>query len=276
MTHPTDRDLPIGVFDSGIGGLTVLGALRHSLPGEGFLYLGDTARVPYGNRSADTVIRYARMACGLLQCRGIKALVVACNTVSAVALDLLRVEYDIPLLGVIDPPARAACDQAPGGRIGVLGTRRTITSGAYERAILRVDSRCEVVSAVAPLFVPLAEEGWLTGEVPEAVAREYLAPLTSRGIDALLLGCTHYPLLVPTLQKVLHELTGKQVPIVDSAASVAREASSFLTQRGLARDAGEEAPTLFHVTDNPAAFADVGGRFLGEELLEQDVELVDL
>ncbi len=269
-------DLPIGVFDSGIGGLTVLKELRRSLPQESFLYLGDTARVPYGNRSPQTVIRYARMACGLLHSRGVKALVVACNTVSSVALDLIRVEFDVPVLGVIDPPARAAALQAPGGRVGVLGTRRTIASGAYERAITQADSRCEVVSCVAPLFVPLAEEGWLAGDVPEMVARRYLEPLTARGVDVLLLGCTHYPLLVPTLTRVLATVASREVPIVDSAESVAREAAAFLSERGLARPDGATGCTRFCVTDNPASFVDVGRRFLGGDLDEKDVELVDL
>jgi glutamate racemase len=269
------NDLPVGVFDSGIGGLTVLRELRLCLPNESFVYLGDTARVPYGNRSANTVIRYARMACGLLTSGGIKALIVACNTVSAVALDIIRVEYDLPVLGVIDPPARAACEVAPAGRIGVLGTRRTITSGAYERAIKQADSRCEVYSSIAPMFVPLAEEGWVTGDVPELVARRYLEPLTSRGIDALLLGCTHYPLLVPTLKVTLRDLTGRDVPIVDSAASVARETAAFLGERGLAR--GNAAGCVrFHVTDNPEAFAEVGSRFLRDDLSATDVQLVDL
>jgi glutamate racemase len=270
------RSLPVGVFDSGIGGLTVLRQLRRALPRESFLYLGDTARVPYGNRSEHTVVRYARMACSFLTGRGVKALIVACNTVSAVALDMLRVEFDIPVLGVIDPPARAACRLRPAGRIGVLGTRRTVTSGAYERAVKRADSRCEVSSAPAPLFVPLAEEGWLEGEVPALVARQYLAPLVERSIDALVLGCTHYPLLIPVLASELASLSTKQVPIIDSAGSVADEAAQFLGERGLHRP--EEHPTglRFHVTDNPETFARVGRRFLGDDLDPAAVELVDL
>jgi glutamate racemase len=276
MSGERHENLPLGVFDSGIGGLTVLRELARALPRESFLYLGDTARVPYGNRSSDTVIRYARMACGLLTGRGIKALVVACNTVSAVALDLLRVEFDLPILGVIDPPARAACREAPGGRIGVMGTRRTVTSGAYERAIHKADSRCEVISTVAPLLVPLAEEGWTSGRVPELVSREYLAPLAARRIDALLLGCTHYPLLVPALGAALEDLTGGQVPIVDSAASVAAETAAFVTERALACDAGAQGRLRFLVTDDPEAFSGVGRRFLGRDLPAGDVEVVDL
>jgi glutamate racemase len=270
------RRLPLGVFDSGIGGLTVLRELHGALPGESFLYLGDTARVPYGNRSEHTVVRYARMACGFLTGRGIKALIVACNTVSAVALDILRVEFDLPVLGVIDPPAKAACRARPGGRIGVLGTRRTIESGAYEKAVRKADSRCEVFSAGAPLFVPLAEEGWVGGEVPELVARQYLAPIVAKRIDALVLGCTHYPLLIPVLGKVLADLAGGDVPIIDSAGSVAAEAADFLEQRGLSRPRDDPPSTMFHVTDNPAAFTEVGRRFLGAELDARAVELVDL
>ena len=269
------RELPLGVFDSGIGGLTVLAELRRALPGESFLYLGDTARVPYGNRSEHTIVRYARMACGFLNGKGIKALVVACNTVSAVALDILRVEFDVPVLGVIDPPARAACALVPGGRIGVLGTRRTIASGAYDRAVKRADSRCEVYSAPAPLLVPLAEEGWTSGQVPDLVARRYLEPLIEREVDVLVLGCTHYPLLVPVLGEVVSRLAGRPIPIVDSARSVALEAAAFLEERGLERPAASPC-VRFHVTDNPASFADVGRRFLGEDLDAGAVELVDL
>lgn len=270
------RDLPVGVFDSGIGGLTVLRQLRRALPHESFAYLGDTARVPYGNRSESTVVRYARMACSFLTGRGIKALIVACNTVSAVALDMLRVEFDIPVLGVIDPPARAACRLRPAGRIGVLGTRRTVTSGAYDRAVKRADSRCEVISSPAPLFVPLAEEGWLGGEVPRLVARQYLEPLVERSIDALVLGCTHYPLLIPVLEESLAAVSSHEVPVIDSAGSVADEAASFLAERGLGRPAAGRPELRFHVTDNTRSFARVGRRFLGDDLDPGAVELVDL
>ena len=271
-----DRTRPIGVFDSGIGGLTVLRELRRTLPGESFAYLGDTARVPYGNRGEDTIVRYARMACAFLDRRGMKALVVACNTVSSVALDVLRVEFDMPVLGVIDPPAREAARVAPGGRIGVLGTRRTVNSGAYDRAVKTADSRCEVYSEAAPLLVPLVEEGWTDGVVPEEVARRYLAPLVEKRIDALILGCTHYPLLAPLVGRALFGLAGREIPIVDSAGSVAREAARFLAERDLERPASGPPAISFHVTDNPDSFADVGGRFLGTELDRDQVELVDL
>ena len=270
------RQLPVGVFDSGIGGLTVLRELGQALPDESFLYLGDTARVPYGNRSEHTVIRYARMSCSFLMDRGVKALIVACNTVSAVALDILRVEFDVPVLGVIDPPARAACRLRPGGKVGVLGTRATVASRAYDRAVQRADSRCEVLSAPAPLFVPLAEEGWLSGRVPALVARRYLEPLVQASIDVLVLGCTHYPLLVPVLEEALGEKPGGSVPIVDSARSVASEAAAFLDERELRRVPGSARRTLFHVTDNPTSFAEVGRRFLGDRLDASQVELVDL
>jgi glutamate racemase len=270
------RDMPLGVFDSGIGGLTVLAELRRALPGESFIYLGDTARVPYGNRSEHTVVRYARMACSFLAGRGIKALVVACNTVSAVALDLLRVEFDMPVIGVIDPPAREACRLVPGGKIGVLGTRRTISSRAYDRAVKRADSRCEIFSSPAPLFVPLAEEGWVEGEVPGLVARRYLSPLVARSLDVLVLGCTHYPLLIPVLERTLLAISGRRVPIVDSARSVAAHTASFLGERDMCGSSSAPASIRFHVTDNPAAFVDVGSRFLGDALDESSVELVDL
>ncbi|MGC4088862.1 MAG: glutamate racemase [Polyangiaceae bacterium] len=228
---------PLGVFDSGLGGLTVVRALRHSLPAESIIYLGDTARVPYGTRSAETVVRYARGCARLLTERGIKALVVACNTVSAVALELLRAELDLPVLGVVEPGARSALAaierSAPSAippRIGVLGTAGTVASGAYPRAVGQVSTRYEVVAQAAPLLVPLVEEGWLDGEVPRLVIRRYLAPLIEQGVSVIVLGCTHYPLLAPLIAEEAEALAGKPVAVVDSAAATADAVREWIRQ----------------------------------------------
>src|SRR6478752_7306971 len=185
----------IGIFDSGLGGLTVARAIRSVLPDEDLVYLGDTARVPYGTRSADTIIRYARACANHLVKHRVKLLVVACNTVSAVALDVLRDELDVPVLGVIEPGARAGAGASRTKRVGVIATQGTIGSRAYERALHAVESRIEVFAQPAPMLVPLAEEGWLDGTVPELVVERYLEPLVAKNIDALVLGCTHYPIL---------------------------------------------------------------------------------
>lgn len=267
---------PIGIFDSGLGGLTVARALGEELPGERLIYLGDTARVPYGTRSAETVVRYARACGSRLRTRGIKALVVACNTVSAVALEALRAELDLPVLGVIEPGARAAAEVAQGGRIGVIATAGTVASGGYVRAVAAVDSRAEVIAHAAPLLVPLVEEGWLEGELPRLAARRYLEPLARARIDVLVLGCTHYPLLEPVLRAELDALVGRPLPIIDSAAATAREVGAFLRERGLITDRAGGGALELLVTDLPARFADVASRFLGRDLGRDHVEQIDL
>jgi len=280
---------PLGVFDSGLGGLTVVRAIRETLPDERIVYLGDTARVPYGTRSPETIVRYARGCARVLAERGVKAIVVACNTVSAVALDMLRVEFDLPVLGVVEPGARAALDAlgrlaaAPGGaeraepKIGVLGTLGTIRSGAYVRAIGRLTTRAEVVAAAAPLLVPLVEEGWLEGEVPELAVRRYVAPLVAAGARVFLLGCTHYPLVAPLVERTARELAGETVFVVDGAAATARELVRFMDEARVARApsgaSGASALELL-VTDLPASFGEVASRFLGEGT--PDVQQVDL
>lgn len=269
---------PIGVFDSGLGGLTVARAIAARLPSERIVYLGDTARVPYGTRSAETVLRYAQ-ACGArLAERDIKLLVVACNTVSAVALDTLRVQLDVPVLGVVTPGARAGVAASRAGRLGVLATAGTIASGAYPRAVASLDSRVEVFARPAPLFVPLAEEGWVDGEVPRLVARRYLAPLVEDGVDALVLGCTHYPLLAPVIAEVAAELVGPALRIVDSAEATAEELAGLLDARGLSApaDASRVAPLSILVTDRPADFASPASRFLGQPVETLPVEQIDL
>lgn len=265
-TEREGRDAPLGVFDSGLGGLTVVRALRERCPNEDIVYLGDTARVPYGTRSAETVVRYALGCARVLTSRGVKAIVVACNTVSAVALDMLRVELDLPVLGVILPGARAAVAASGGRAIGVLGTTGTIASGAYPRAVASISTRTEVHGQAAPLFVALAEEGWTEGEVPRLVARRYVEPLITSGARCVVLGCTHFPLLRRAIEVEAEQLAGERVPIIDSAAATADEVASFLDERGYAsaRERGGALDLL--VTDLPKSFATVAARFLGEEV----------
>jgi glutamate racemase len=267
----------IGVFDSGLGGLTVARAIRERLPHEDLVYLGDTARVPYGTRSATTIVRYARGCARLLMQHDLKLLVVACNTVSAVALPMLRVELDIPVLGVVGPGARAATRATTSGRIGVMATAGTIASGAYVEAVAAEGTRYEVFGQAAPLLVPLVEEGWLTGDVPRLALRRYLDPLLARDIDVLLLGCTHYPLLAPEIHAVLGETSERDIRVVDSANATAEDLASLLAERNMPPPDEARTGGSFRllVTDLPARFSDVAGRFLGS--LETDsVEQVDL
>jgi len=260
----------IGVFDSGVGGLTVLRELRYQIPAEPLVYLGDTARVPYGTKSSPTVLRYAHEAARFLLGQQVKLLVIACNTASAVALDDLAKHYQVPVVGVIEPGARRALELTRNNRIGVIGTEGTIRSGAYERA-LRVERPDVVVQVAAcPLFVPLAEEGWACHEVARLTAREYLAPLLEAGIDTLVLGCTHYPLL----KQMLHEVVGPDVQLVDSAQETAKVVAFQLKKRQLLHQAVSAQPPRYFVTDIPDRFERVGGAFLGEKL--QGVTTVSL
>ena len=270
------RGAPIGVFDSGLGGLTVARAIQRALPGEDLIYLGDTARVPYGTRSASTVIRYAQTCGKLLEKHGIKMLVVACNTVSAVALDTLRVELDLPVLGVIEPGARAAVRASRTGRIGVIATAGTVASNAYPRAAASFDSRAEVTQRAAPLLVPLAEEGWLTGEVPRLAVRRYLEPLSNSGIDTLVMGCTHYPLFEEIITAEARLLAASHIAIVDSGVAAAGELEALLDERDLRSGAAAGGALRLMVTDRPAKFAEVASRFLGQDVEGLGVEQVDL
>jgi glutamate racemase len=258
------RHAPLGVFDSGLGGLTVVHALRERLPGESIIYLGDTARVPYGTRSHDTVVKYALGCSKALVARGVKAVVVACNTVSAVALDALRVELDLPILGVIEPGARAAAHVADGRIIGVLGTAGTIASGAYPRAVAAVSTRSEVIGQAAPLLVPLVEEGWTEGEVPRLAVRRYLEPVLRRGAEVIVLGCTHYPLLQDLIEREAAALAGRPIRIVDSAHATAEEVELFLRERDALAPSERPGSLELLVTDLPASFSLMATRFLGE------------
>ncbi|HCF59032.1 MAG TPA: glutamate racemase [Myxococcales bacterium] len=259
----------IGVFDSGVGGLTVLKALMRRLPAESTVYLGDTARVPYGTKSPEVVIRYSLSNARLLMRQQIKLLVVACNTASSVSLPALAKELEVPVLGVIEPGAQAAV-QVTAGRVGVIGTLGTVNSGAYQQALAQARGGLEVMARACPLFVPLAEEGWTEGEVVEAVARKYLADFEAFGADTLVLGCTHYPLLKGAIARVV----GPQVRLVDSAEATAEAAEGLLRDGGLLACAGAIAEHRYFVTDLPERFAEVGARFL-ERPIER-AELVDL
>lgn len=251
----------IGIFDSGVGGLTVAREIADALPHEHLIYLGDTARAPYGTKSAETVRRYSMENAAFLRDKGIKLLVVACNTASAVALDALRAELDVPVLGVIDPGARAAVEQTRNRKVGVIGTEATIASGSYTRALKTLDPALEIYTRACPLFVPLAEEGWVDNDVARATAALYLTSLERSGIDTLVLGCTHYPLLAPVIAATM----GPSVRLVDSAQTTARAVHETLSRSGLARRSGT-ASVSFFVTDVPGPFVKVGSRFMGHRV----------
>ena len=249
---------PIGVFDSGVGGLTVVRALRRRLPGESILYLGDTARLPYGTKSPATVRQYTRRNVEFLEARGVKAVVVACNTATALALDDLPAP--VPVWGVVEPGARRAAEISR-GRVGVIATEATILSDAYGRALKRLRPELEVYSQACPLFVPLVEEGWHDDPIAHQVAKRYLAPLLDAGIDTLVLGCTHYPLL----ESVLRRVVGEHVSLVDSAAAVAERTAADLLAAGLVAPPGERPEHHFCVTDASDRFARLARLILGEE-----------
>jgi glutamate racemase len=255
------KEAVIGIFDSGIGGLTVLQQIARLLPREMLVYLGDTARCPYGTKSPEVVTRYACENVDFLMERGLKMLVVACNTVSAVALEALRARYAVPLVGVIEPGVQEAVRRSKNRRIGVIGTEATIASGAYTHALRAIDTEIEVYTRACPLFVPLVEEGWVDNEVARATIALYLGSLKHSGIDTLILGCTHYPLL----KKSIAEFLGPEVSLVDSAEETAKVVRSTLASSGLARRKGSGEASFF-VTDIPDRFIKVGARFLGEQV----------
>ena len=252
----------IGIFDSGVGGLTVLKEVFKALPQEDTIYLGDTARVPYGTKSPETVTRYSLQVTSFLVERDIKLLVVACNTASAVSLDALKAHFSIPIIGVIEPGAKRAVSVTRSGKIGVIGTTATIQSSAYSKAIKRIDRDIEVVTRACPLFVPLAEEGWVDNEVARLTARTYLQGLKDEGVDTLVLGCTHYPLL----KGIIAEVMGDGVRLVDSAEETARTVAETLGAGDILRPSSEKGNHHFFVTDVPAGFIRVGNRFLGGRL----------
>jgi glutamate racemase len=260
------RDSAIGVFDSGIGGLTVVRELLRQLPGERIVYFGDTARAPYGNKSPKSLIRFALENAQFLSSKKIKFLVVACNSSSAYSLPALRKQLEMPVLGVISAGARAASSGRRKGRasVGVIGTHATIDSKAYQKAIADLGGSAKVYAAACPLFVPLVEEGWNQSPVAKSVAQTYLAPLKKKGVSTLVLGCTHYPLL----KSVIRQVMGPKVSLVDSAEETAREVKEILSDTGL-RSSKKRVPFgrhEFYVSDLPGRFSVLGKRFLGKTL----------
>jgi glutamate racemase len=253
---------PIGVFDSGLGGLTVASEMMRQLPDEGVIYFGDTARVPYGPKAPSTVRRYAREIASFLERQGVKAIVIACNTATAHALSVLRTELQVPVIGVIEPGARAAVAASRGGNIGVIGTAGTIRSGAYDRAIRELAADVRITAQACPLFVPLVEEGWVDKDATRLIAREYLRPLIDARVDTMVLGCTHYPLLKPLLADVL----GGDVRLIDSGAETAAETRRILAARGIQAPPTREPLRRFLASDDSSQFLRLGQRFLGHTL----------
>ena len=263
-------DAPVAVFDSGIGGLTVVSALRRELPAENIVYLGDTARVPYGGKSRETIERYSREIGRLLVGEGAKVVVVACNSASALALPLLRETLPVPVVGVIEPGVQAALAATRSGHVAVIGTKATIGSGAYEQALRERRADIRVTSVPCPLLVPFIEEGWLDDEVTDAVLRRYLTPLLAGDADTLVLGCTHYPLLAQSITRA----AGGKMTMVDSAANCARAVRQLFEERGLLAPASRAGRLHISFTDSPDAFLGAAGRLLDLEVDQVTVRSV--
>jgi len=264
------KDRPIGVFDSGIGGLTVLKEIIEATPDEKTVYLGDTARVPYGIRSPETVLRYSFENAGFLTSKNIKLMVIACNTASSVSLDAIKSRVSIPVIGVIEPGAKAAVKVTKNGRVGVIGTEATIKSNAYTKAIQALNGNIDVFSLACPLFVPLVEEGWTEGTIATLIAREYLDRLKDKGMDTVVLGCTHYPLL----KKVIAEVMGAGVRLIDSAIETAYEIKTTLDMLGLNREQNGSPVREFFVTDSTERFLKVSENFLGQKI--ENIEKIEV
>jgi len=252
----------LGVFDSGIGGLTVVSQIMKVLPKENIIYFGDTARVPYGAKSEKVIIDYAFQIANFLISKDIKMLVVACNTVTAVALELLKSKFDIPVIGVIEPGAKAAVNSTKIKKVGVIGTITTVKSNAYSKHIKKIDPSISVISKACPLFVPLVEEGWINHKVTKMVAIEYLMPLLKSDIDSLVLGCTHYPVI----KKVIQAVTDNKIKIIDSAESTAVEIKNILKEKKILNSLNQSPNHQFYVSDLPHKFDEIGTRFLGRKL----------
>ena len=262
------NEMPIGIFDSGVGGLTVMKEIMKLLPEEDILYIGDTARVPYGTRSPETVSRYSLENARFLMSKGIKVLVVACNTSSAVSLALLREKFPVSVIGVVEPGARAAVERSILKRIAVIGTETTIKTGSYERAIREIDNSIEVSGIACPLFVPIIEEGWLEGDVVNLTVEKYLSSIRYNNVDTLVLGCTHYPMIKNVIEKFV------QLPLIDSAVETAKEVKSVLEKQDILCKSKGEVSRNFFVSDSPEKFAYVGEKFLGHKIL--NISKIDL
>jgi len=268
-----NRTNPIGFFDSGIGGLTVVKSFMQLMPNENIIYFGDTARVPYGSKSNETVIEYSIQAANFLLRKNIKLLVVACNTASSVALKDLRKFLTIPVIGMIEPGARYALAESKNKKIGVIGTRATINNKAYSHELLKLSPKAKIYEKACPLFVPLAEEGWIDHKSTELIAKEYLTELKEKQIDSLILGCTHYPILAHVIQKVV----GKNVKLIDSGNPAAKLVEDYLNGRGLRNQSVQHGVAEFYVSDVPTKFKEIAERFLGRKLTHlHKVELEEL
>lgn len=261
---------PIGIFDSGIGGLTVVKNLDTSLANEKIIYFGDTARVPYGSKSNSTVIEYSKQNTRFLLSKNVKMIVVACNTASSIALESLRSEFEIPIVGMIDPGAKAAIKSTKNKRIGVIGTEATISNNAYSNALSKIDDSLKIYEKACPLFVPLAEEGWIDHKATKLVAEEYLTELKKENIDTLILGCTHYPIL----RNVIQEVIGKNVTLIDSGSAASVEVEAYLSGRGIRNACHGLGTHEYYVSDVPQKFKQIAERFLGREV--EHVNKVDL
>ncbi len=253
---------PIGVFDSGIGGLTVLKEIVEQLPGENIVYFGDTARIPYGTRSKETVIKYFFQSVRFLLTKDIKAIVVACNTASALAMEEAQKVFDIPIIGVVDPGSKAAAASTKNATIGVIGTEGTINSGAYQRKIRQILPSAEIIGISCPLFVPIVEEGWENSDVAYIAAKKYLLELKEHNIDSLVLGCTHYPALRYTINKVL----GDKVTLINPAYETAKATKNMLKDRNLLSDKIDGGKCNYFVSDDPEKFKRIGGNILRKEI----------
>jgi glutamate racemase len=268
--HLENNDKSIGIFDSGVGGLTVVKEILNLLPNENLVYLGDTARVPYGTKSKSTVIKYAESNANFLLSRGIKILVVACNTASAYSLEKLKENISIPVIGVIEPGAKKAASSTRNGNIAVIGTPSTIRSNAYSKALHNIDPKLKVFSKACPLFVALAEEGWHQGEITRKIIETYLDDLLKENIDVMILGCTHYPLL----KSAIKEVAGENVLLIDSAEETAKEINEKITTVSIENNNENNSKYEFYLTDDSESFVRIAGKFLGREISE--IKLTDL
>lgn len=265
-----NRTNPVGVFDSGIGGLTVVKQVASFLPSENIVYFGDTARVPYGTKSNDTVIEYSIQDAKFLISKNVKMIVVACNTASSAAIKDLKENFDIPIIGMIEPGAKNALAETKNGKIGVIGTYATINNKAYSKELKRLDKKIEVYEKPCPLFVPLAEEGWTDHKATELIAKEYLSELKELGIDTLILGCTHYPILAD----VIHKVMGKKVKLIDSGTAASGIVEEYLRARDIKNPSNIHGEHKFYVSDLPTKFKEVADRFLGKHV--EHIQKIDL
>jgi len=261
---------PIGIFDSGIGGLTVVKSVDTTFANENIIYFGDTARVPYGSKSNSTVIEYAIQDANFLISKNVKLIVVACNTASSVALEKLRNKFEIPVIGMIEPGAKAAIKSTKNKKIGVIGTDATISNSAYSNTLLDLDGSLEVYEKACPLFVPLAEEGWTNHKATKLIAEEYLSELKESGIDTLILGCTHYPIL----REIIQEVIGEKVTLIDSGSAASVEVKAYLDGRGIKNTSNNLGYHEYYVSDVPKKFKFIAERFLGREV--ENIQKVDL